>query len=207
MSGGPELERAARARVGRGVVTGEKEFQRKIERLGVLVGELEQTPAAGSTVTTKELVQLLLDVHGAGIERIMEIVFESGAEGEAIIARLGRDPIARSLLLLYSLHPEDLEARVASALEEARHRLRKLGGEAELIAIRDGAVEVKLRGPEHSCGSTANNLRAVVVESIYELAPDVASLTILSPESESGGFVALEALLGTRASAAPAERG
>jgi Fe-S cluster biogenesis protein NfuA len=180
-------------------VIGEKEFQRKIQRLGTFVGELEQAPAMGSNITTKELVQLLMEVHGAGLERMLEIVFESGLPGEEIIARLAHDPITRSLLLLYSLHPDPLETRVATALENARASLRKLGGEAELIAIRDGAVEVKLRGPEHSCGSTTSNLRSVLEECIYELAPDVTSLTVVSPESETTGFVALEALLGNRA--------
>jgi Fe-S cluster biogenesis protein NfuA len=180
-------------------VTGEKEFQRKIQRLGVLVGELEQVAAAGSNSNAKELVQLLMEVHGAGIERVMGIIFESGAAGEAIIAKLGHDPIAQSLLLLYSLHPDPLETRVAMALENAAASLRKLGGEAEVVAIRDGAVELKLRGPEHSCGSTTSQLRSVLEECVYELAPDVTSLTILSPESETSGFVALEALLANRA--------
>jgi Fe-S cluster biogenesis protein NfuA len=193
--------------VGKGSVIGEKEFQRKIERLGALVSEIEQKSVAGPGVTSQEVVQLLMEVHGAGLERVMEIVFEAGAAGEAIISRLGIDPITRSLLLLYSLHPDPLETRIAKALEQARPRLRKLGGEAELIAIRDGAVEVKLRGPEHSCGSTADNLRAVLVESIYELAPDVASLTILAPEPEMSGFVALEALLANRSQSTNASEG
>ncbi len=180
-------------------MTGEKEFQRKIQRLGVLVGDLEQAPAAGPNSSTKELVQLLMEVHGAGIDRVMEIIFESGAAGEAIIARLGRDPITQSLLLLYSLHPDPLETRLAMALKNAGARLRKLGGEAEIVAIRDGAVELRLRGPEHSCGSTTNQLRSVLEECVYELAPDVTSLTILSPEAETSGFVALEALLANRA--------
>ena len=137
----------------------------------------------------------------------MEIVFEAGVRGEAIIAKLGNDPITRSLLLLYSLHPDPLETRVAAALERAKPRLRKLDGEAELIAIRDGGVEVKLHGPEHSCGSTTNNLRAILVESIYELAPDVTSLTILAPESETSGFVALEALLANRSQSTAASEG
>jgi Fe-S cluster biogenesis protein NfuA len=180
-------------------VAGETEFQRKIQRLGVLVGELEQAPAVGSNISTKELVQLLMEVHGAGIERMMEIVFEAGSAGEEIIARLGRDPVTRSLLLLYSLHPDSLEARVVKALDHAGSRLRKLGGEVELIAIRDGAVELRLHVTDHSCGSTAKNLQSIVEESIYELAPDVASLTVLPPDAKTTGFVALEALLANRA--------
>ena len=65
----------------------------------------------------KELVQLLMDVHGAGLERMMEIVFESEGSGPAIIDKLGNDSITSSLLLLYSLHPDDLETRVHKAME------------------------------------------------------------------------------------------
>ncbi len=59
----------------------EKEFQEKIRQLGTLVGELDQMPAGGSKVAARELVQLLMEVHGTGLERIMELVFESGGEG------------------------------------------------------------------------------------------------------------------------------
>ena len=103
----------------------EKEFQEKIRQLGTLVGELDQMPGGGSKVAARELVQLLMEVHGTGLERMMELVFESGATGEAIIRKLGQDPIVRHLLLLYSLHPDDLETRVLKALDDAGTRLRK----------------------------------------------------------------------------------
>ncbi len=105
----------------------EKEFQEKMRRLGALVGELDQMPGGGSKVAARELVQLLMEVHRSGLERIMELVSESeaGAPGAVIIDRLGQDPIVRNLLLLYSLHPDDLETRVVRALDAARARLRK----------------------------------------------------------------------------------
>ena len=104
----------------------EKEFQQKVRQLGTLVGELDQMPDSGSKVAARQLLQLLMEVHGTGLERIMELVFESGAEGEVIIGRLGQDPIVRNLLLLYSLHPEDLETRVLKALGTAGHALAQV---------------------------------------------------------------------------------
>ena len=106
----------------------EKEFQEKMRKLGTLVGELDQMPGGGSKVATRELVQLLMEVHRTGLERIMELVFDSGKEqaGAAAINRLGQDPIVRNLLLLYSLHPDDLETRVLQALEAVKGRLRKV---------------------------------------------------------------------------------
>ena len=174
----------------------EKEFQQKVRQLGALVGELDQMPGSGSKVAARELVQLLMEVHATGLERIMELVFESGAQGEALIGRLGQDPIVRNLLLLYSLHPEDLETRVLKALDTVGSRLRKFDSKVELVSIRDGAVQLQLRTYGHAHGSAAKNLRSIVEEGIYDLAPDLASLTILGLEDEdASGFVSLESLL------------
>ena len=174
----------------------EKEFQEKIRQLGTLVGELDQMPAGGSKTAAREMVQLLMDVHGTGLERMMELVFASGEPGEAIIHKLGQDPIVRNLLLLYSLHPDDLETRILNGLEMARARLRKFDTDVELIGIQDGAVQLRLRASGHACGSTAKNLQSIVEENIYNMAPDLTSLTILGFDDEpASGFVPLENLL------------
>lgn len=174
----------------------EKEFQQKMRQLGTVVGELDQMPGSDSVIATRRLVQLLMEVHGAGLERIMELVFESGAQGEDMIARLGQDPIVRNLLLLYSLHPEDLETRVFKALETVGSRLRKFDSRVELVSIRDGAVQLQLSASVHAYGAAAKNLRSIVEEGIYEQAPDVTALTILGLEDEdTSGFVPLDSLL------------
>src|SRR3984885_7313393 len=192
VSSGATFYRAQR----RSDVASEKEFQQEVRQLGTLVGELDQMPGGGSKGAARELVQLLMEVHGTGLERIMELVFESGAEGEAMIDRLGQDPIVRNLLLLYSLHPEDLETRVLKALDAMGPRLPKLDSKVELISLHDGAVQLQLRTTGHVHGSAAKNLRSIVEEGVYELAPDLASLTILGLEDDSAsGFVPLENLM------------
>lgn len=174
----------------------EKEFQQKLRNLGTLVGELDQVPGGGSKVAARELVQLLMEIHAAGLERMMELVFDSGPPGEAIISQFGQDPIVRHLLLLYSLHPDALETRIAAAVDTAAARLRKFDTKVELVSIRDGAIQLRLETSKHACGSTTKNLHSVVEESVYELAPDLASLEILGPEDEaSAGFVSVEQLL------------
>jgi NifU-like domain len=181
-------------------VAGEKEFQEKMRQLGTLVGELDQMPGAGSKVAARELVQLLMEVHGAALERMMNLVAESGVEpgrpGSAIINRFGQDPIVRSLLLLYGLHPDTLETRVLQALDAVRGRLRKFDSEVKLVSIHEGAVQLRLHTSGHACGSTTRDLRAIVEGGIYDLVPDLASLTILGSEDEpSSSFVPLENLL------------
>jgi hypothetical protein len=179
-------------------VDSEKEFQEKMRQLGTLVGEIDQVPGGGSKVAARELVQLLMEVHRSGLERIMELVFQAGSESgaSAIIDRLGQDPIVRNLLLLYSLHPDDLETRVLRALDVARARLRKLDCRVDLVSFHEGAVQLRLHTSGHSRGSTIKDLRAIVEGAVYDLAPDLLSLTILAPEEESSsGFVPLQSLL------------
>jgi hypothetical protein len=167
-------------------VASEKEFQQKVRQLGTLVGELDQMSGGGSKVAARELVQLLMEVHGTGMERIME----------PTIGRLGQDPIVRSLLLLYSLHPEDLETRVLKALDTVGSRLLKFDAKVELVSLRDGDVRLQLRTSGHAHGSAAKNLRSIVEEGIFDQAPDSTSLTILGLEDEdASGFVPLESLL------------
>jgi hypothetical protein len=181
-------------------VDSEKEFQEKMRRLGAMVGEIDQVPGGGSKVAARELVQLLMEIHRTGLERIMELVFqagsESGASGGVIVDRLGQDPIVRNLLLLYSLHPDDLETRVLRALDAARAGLRKFDSRVEVVSLHEGAVQLRIQTSGHTRGSTIKDLRAIVEGAIYDLAPDVTSLTILAPEEESSsGFVPLQSLL------------
>ena len=175
------------------------EFHQRVQQLGKLVAELERMPDSALKVAAGELVHLLMDVHGTGIERMMEIVFDSEAGGPETIDKLGADPIVRSLLLLYSLHPENLETRVQKSLDVLRPRLRKLDYGVELISVEGGAVRLQVVSSGHACGSTTENVRSMVEEGVYEYAPDVTSLVIAGlEEPPSFGFVTLQSLAGSR---------
>ena len=176
------------------------DFQQRVQQLGKLIAELEHIPDSPLKVATGELVHLLMEVHSAGIEQMMELVFDSSASGQQTIDKLGNDPIVRSLLLLYSLHPEDLETRVQKSLDALRPRLRKLNYGIGLLQIGEGgAVRVHVESSGHACGSTTDNVRSMVEEGVYEFAPDVTSLAISGLEGQpSSGFVSLESLAGSR---------
>jgi Fe-S cluster biogenesis protein NfuA len=175
-------------------VESKQAFQEMLRRLGVLIGELDT--AESSRARARELIQLLIDVHGAALERMMEIIFESGAPGEKIMQRAGQDSIVRHLLLLHSLHPEDLETRVLRALDTARPQLRKQNAEVELVDMREGVVQARIRISGHACGSTERTLKALLEEIVYDHAPDLTSLEILGPGDEAAsGFVSIESLL------------
>jgi Fe-S cluster biogenesis protein NfuA len=190
------------------VATG-SDFQEQVRQLGKLITQFDQSPESPQKTACKELVQLLMDAHGAGLDRMMEVIFESAGPGPAIIDELGRDTVTSSLLLLYSLHPQDLETRVQQAVERMRPRLRKLSCSVDLAGIVEGAVQVRVTAGGHSCGSSSKDIRAIVEECVFEFAPDIVSLDVLGLEEPSNsGFVALESLVGhtlvTSAHSAPA---
>jgi Fe-S cluster biogenesis protein NfuA len=160
-------------------------------------GFQEQVPDSPQKTAGKELLQLLMEMHGQALERMMEIIFESSESGSALIDRLAKDDIAGGLLLLYSLHPDALETRVQTAVERMQARLRKLACTIDLLSMDEGSVRVRLNRSGHSCGSSTSELRAIVENGMYESAPDIASLEILGlGEASSSGFVAVESLLG-----------
>ena len=175
----------------------DSEFQEQVRQLGQLVAQFDELPNGATKAAARDLVQLLMDVHGRGLERVMEIVFDSGDSGPKIIDKLGQDSIVGNLLLLYSLHPDGLEARIQSAFDHIRPRLRKLACTIELENVQEGAVQVRLATSGHSCGSSTKDLRAIVEDGMFEFAPDVTSLEILGLEEPTPvGFVTLESLLG-----------
>ena len=182
----------------------DKDLQIKVQGIGELVSALDNISDQEARAGAKALVQLLLDLHAAGLERVMETIAKHGEAGQRAIDDLGRDPLVSSLLVLYGLHPLDFGSRVVEAVEKLQPRVRKGGGELELLGIDSGAVRLQLQVTGHSCGSTAKTLRAMVEDALYEAAPDMGQLVILGLEEQAGssGFVPL-GKLGSRMAAVP----
>jgi Fe-S cluster biogenesis protein NfuA len=194
---GPELSLLSFSVGGRRPLAEDKDFRQRMQRIGDLVQKIEDIADPAVRATAKELVQLLMEMHGTGLEKILEITFHAGNAGVGIIDELACDPLVSSLLILYGLHPEALGSRVAKALDRIRPGLRKHGSEIELLAVDEGVVRVRIETGGHACGSTLKGIRSTVEEAIYESAPDITSLFIEGPEAQaSSGFVALEKLLG-----------
>jgi len=188
-------------------MTKEKELRQRLQRLSGLVRELDEVADPKTRSATKEVVQLLMDLHGAAIERMMERVFEVGETGQHIIDQFGTDPLVSSLLVLYGLHPDDLETRVARALRGLAPTLQSHGVEAEVLSIQGGDVRIRASVDQHACASTAKTARALIEDAIYETAPDVTSLAIEGLDGKpASGFVSLEKLLAQRSSAAVSTR-
>ena len=176
----------------------DNDFQKRAQKIGGLVHDLESIADPTSRAAAKELVQLLMDLHGKGLERILEIIFQCGDSGAKIIDDLGRDSLVSSLLILYGIHPEELQTRVERKLEQIRSKLHKMGAEATLVGVNGGDVRLRVTIDGHACGSTSQAVRATVEEAVYEAAPDLTSLSVEGLEEPApSGFVAVEKLLGS----------
>jgi Fe-S cluster biogenesis protein NfuA len=187
-------------------MTQRDDFQERARSIETLVNQLEKAADPKLRTAAKELVQALMELHGASLERILEIVQDAGEPGRTLIDRFGRDELVRSVLLLYGLHPQDLRTRVLQALDNAKTTLRSHGATAELASIDEaGVVTIRFRAQSSGCGSAASSLRATIEAAAQDAAPDASSIVVedfsVAPLAGST-FVSIAALQSGQAAAA-----
>ncbi|MDQ3258967.1 MAG: NifU family protein [Acidobacteriota bacterium] len=169
------------------------ESQQIIQRIEELTRKVEAMSDPEARANAVELLQSLMEFHGAGIERMMEITAQTGAAGRSVINDFARDELVGGMLLLYGLHPVAIEERVMQALDKVRPYLHSHGGNVEVLGIEDGVVRLRLQGSCKSCPSSAMTLKLAIEEAIYEAAPDVMAIEaegVLEPPAPTG-FVPL----------------
>jgi len=189
-------------------VAEDKDFRVRVQQIGERLQDLESLGDPAARAKAKELVQLLMEMHGAAVERMLEIVYQSSDAGARMIDALGEDPLVSSLLILYGLHPSDVQTRVEKKVVQLRSRLYKMGAEVTAVAVNGSDVRVRVKIEGHTCGSTTQNVRAAVEDGIYEAAPDLTSLVVEGLEDQpSSGFVAMDSLIGTGAEVVPVSSG
>src|SRR5689334_8292045 len=90
----------------------ERSFQRLSQRIEGLIAGIEAAPDQNLRTDALNLTRSLMELHGAGLDRLMEIVARAGASGYALMDDFAGDRLVAGLHLLYGLHPYDLETRV-----------------------------------------------------------------------------------------------
>jgi Fe-S cluster biogenesis protein NfuA/nitrite reductase/ring-hydroxylating ferredoxin subunit len=171
-----------------------KDFQQHLQKIEDLVNTIEASADPNVRKSAIELMQCLMDLNATGIERIMNIAYESSPNGGEIIDKIADDEMAESLLFLYGLHPLDIETRVMKALDKVRPYLQSHKGNVDLLNIKDGFVRLKLQGSCDGCASSAMTLKLAIEEAIYEFAPDIAGLQVegVVEEKKASQFVQIE---------------
>jgi Fe-S cluster biogenesis protein NfuA len=176
----------------------QQEINQRLQRVETLVRTLETAADSPVRSSALELMQSLMELHGAGIERMLEIVYDSGTGGGELIDALAADALVAQLLLLYDLHPAPFETRVQQALAEVRPYLHSHGGNVELVSLDQGAVKLRLQGSCNGCASSAATIQQTIEQALYQAAPDLQTLeiegavTTVAKQPAAAGLVQLE---------------
>ena len=155
-----------------------------ITRVQELTGRLEDLDHPICRDLAEELTSAVVQMYGAGLERIVELADEDTRDA------LAADDLVASLLLIHDLYPVPLEERVHQALETVRPYMESHGGNVELLGIDDGIAKLRLEGSCKSCRASSSTLELAVKQALQEAAPDLEGMDVEGlpePEDEITG--------------------
>ena len=163
-----------------------------VQEAGDRIQVLLDASAAGGVVArerAEELVRVTADLYGAGLERMLDVLYGLGRLDDEVLAALAGDELVGSLLLVHGLHPYDVTTRVEQALESVRPYLGSHGGDVELLDVTpEGVVRLRLLGSCDGCPSSSVTLTLAVESAVEAAAPEVTAI-----EVDTGGVATDEA--------------
>ncbi|HJW35794.1 MAG TPA: NifU family protein [Actinomycetes bacterium] len=151
-------------------------------RIEELLGQIRATGDPGTAELAEEVVRLVVELYGAGLERTVELA------GPQALDRLVEDELVASLLVLHDLHPKDTETRVVEALDQVRPYLGSHAGGVELLGVdpEAGVVRLRLEGSCDGCPSSTQTVKLAIERAIEQAAPEVTVVEVenLTTEKE-----------------------
>ncbi len=159
-----------------------------VERVQELQGRLESSADGPTRELAEELVSAIVQMYGAGLERILGRLLAGGEEGERLAASLVDDELVAMLLLIHDLHPVPLEDRVRGALDSVRPYMESHGGNVELLSLEAGVARIHLRGSCSDCSASSVTLELAIKQALEEAAPDLEGLEVegVAPQTSAG---------------------
>lgn len=155
-----------------------EDAQELVERVQDLQARLEAFGQSIPRGLADELVSAVVQMYGAGLERILATLLQGGAEGERIAGSLADDPLVATLLLIHDLHPVALEQRVQQALDSVRPYMESHGGNVELLSLERGVARIHLQGSCSDCAASSVTLELAIKQALEEMAPDLEGLEV-----------------------------
>lgn len=154
-----------------------------LQSCGERIEQIVDASAAGGPMAkdrAEELVRVVVDLYGSGLERILEITYDAGALDDALLEQLADDGLVASLLLVHGLHPYDIVERVERALDKVRPYMGSHGGDVDLVGVdTDGVVTLQMKGSCDGCPSSAVTLELAVETAIMEAAPEITKIEVV----------------------------
>jgi Fe-S cluster biogenesis protein NfuA/nitrite reductase/ring-hydroxylating ferredoxin subunit len=147
-------------------------------RVQELQAKLDSAGDPATRDLAEELVSAVVQMYGAGLERIVGSLLDAGEEGERLAAALAEEELVAALLLIHDLHPVPLGERVQGALEQVRPYMESHGGDVELLSLQDGVARISLQGSCSDCAASAVTLELAIKQALEEAAPDLQALEV-----------------------------
>jgi Fe-S cluster biogenesis protein NfuA/nitrite reductase/ring-hydroxylating ferredoxin subunit len=158
---------------------------------------LDACSAAGpiAAARAEELVRLVVDLYGAGLERLLDVLADAGRLDDVAQEALVADDLVASLLLVHGLHPQDVDTRIRRALDDVRPYLGSHGGDVALMDVTpDGVVRLQFSGTCGSCPSSGATLELAIEGAVAAAAPETTGIELVPAAEPTSGFVPLSAV-------------
>jgi Fe-S cluster biogenesis protein NfuA/nitrite reductase/ring-hydroxylating ferredoxin subunit len=147
-------------------------------RVQELQAKLDSAGDPATRDLAEQLVSAVVQMYGAGLERIVGSLLDGGEQGERLAAALAEEELVAALLLIHDLHPVPLSERVQGALEHVRPYMESHGGDVELLSLEDGVARISLRGSCSDCAASAVTLELAIKQALEDAAPDLEGLEV-----------------------------
>jgi Fe-S cluster biogenesis protein NfuA/nitrite reductase/ring-hydroxylating ferredoxin subunit len=143
-------------------------------RIEELLGQIRSAGDPGTAETAEEIVRLVVELYGAGLERTVELA------GPDALERFVGDELVASLLVLHGLHPKDTRTRVVEALDQVRPYLGSHAGGVELLGVdpEAGVVRLRLEGSCDGCPSSTQTVKLAIERAIEQAAPEIIAVEV-----------------------------
>lgn len=171
-------------------------------RIEDVLDRLAATGDPAARAAAEELVQALMDFYGAGLARMVQLLFAPQGRGAAPVTSLLGDELVAGLLVLHDLHPEDRTTRIGRALDSVREH------DLEVVDFDESTGTLRLRAAAAAgcgCAGSGATAQQAAEDALACFAPEVMVV-----EVQAAGTSREPALLqigvgpGTRAGTRPA---
>jgi hypothetical protein len=124
----------------------------------------------------EDLVRAVTDLYGAGLERLLDLLHETGTLTDAAVAAIAGDDLVAGLLAVHGLHPYDAATRIRRALAGTGVELAELtaGGRCR-IRVRHGHQPPP--GVEQRIEAAAPEITGIEVVPVQPVIPVAALFT------------------------------
>ena len=168
------------------------------DRVEQLLNELRGGADPALTERVEELVRLLMELYGAGLERVMELV--TAGPDPTLVDRIADDRLLASLLVLHGLHPVPVETRILAALDKAQ----KYAGPVKYLGIDDdGVAHLELEKAPQGCPSTAMTVKEAIEKAVTDAAPELGGVDLQGVFAPPPAVNGTPISIGTKRNAVP----